>query len=180
MTTEMLAAVTEEEGFSGPEVVTQAGGPVHPGMTTAVSGQILLASAAGGLAEMSRLPMVVLGLAQVVEVMTFPELRPAPEGSGGLLGLASWREEDVPVLDLGAALGLSPFQAGARSRLLIARLARKAMVGFPVHPNVQTARLPLAAIPDVPPPGANAGAILGAFRWEGVQLIVPDLEQIQI
>jgi chemotaxis signal transduction protein len=179
MTTGMLTPPAREEDGA-------AEAPARPalamslafGATTATSGQILLASAAGRSSEVARLPMVVLGMAQVAEVMTLPDLLPPPEGAPGLLGSASWRDKAVPVVDLGGALGLPPFQAAARSRLLIARLGDGSIVGFPVHANIQTARLPLAAAPDEVPEGLRAEAVLGCFLWEGVRLIVPDLERI--
>lgn len=180
-TTETIPAADIAPGEDGAIEESSRSEPaafVAPGVLAAASGQILLASAAGRSSEVARLPMVVLGLAQVAEVMTLPGLLPPPGGAPGLLGSANWRDRPVPVVDLGSALGLPPFQAAARSRLLIARLGDGSIVGFPVHANIQTARLPLAAVPGEVPEGLRAEAVLGSFLWEGVSLIVPNLERI--
>src|SRR5262249_17497446 len=85
-----------------------------------------------------------LNLLTVQEVLELPKLVRVPRSPAHVLGLASWRDWAVPVIDLAQRLALPPVAVDKRSRLLLVRAGRPAeLVGFVVRPALNILRLPV-------------------------------------
>jgi chemotaxis signal transduction protein len=85
-----------------------------------------------------------VGLARVLEVLELPRLIPLPGVPPHLLGLATWRNRSIPVIDLAHRLGLPPAAVGPRSRLLVLRTTAGAEpLGTVARPTMRLVRLPL-------------------------------------
>ncbi|MBL8215246.1 MAG: chemotaxis protein CheW, partial [Bryobacterales bacterium] len=130
-------------------------------------------------------PPVRFGISagQAIEILNGLPVIPVPNAPSFVAGLALWRSQPVPVVDLGGWMGTGsvPYKAGCR--LLICR-GTQAMNGA----------LPLLAIPavdqfrklDLPieykswphRPSWNTALALGIYQAERSMLIFPDLDAI--
>jgi len=120
-----------------------------------------------------------LSIMQVLEIAGPPPLVAVPGAPDFVRGLAPWRGQPVPVLDLSRLLGLPPAAAEPRSRLLIAAAsADAAPVAFLVRPNMRVAHLPLPHQPCRRELPVNPALTLGAFELRNETLVVLDLGKV--
>jgi chemotaxis signal transduction protein len=119
-----------------------------------------------------------LSLSQVLEIARPQALVRVPGSDDSFLGLARWREEALPVVDLQLRLGAGPSFFEGASRLLVARCSRQAQaVGFPVRPEIRLLPLPPESRPATPP-GADDSLLRGAFVADAGTILVPDLDRL--
>ena len=126
-----------------------------------------------------------VSLTQVLEILEPLPLTPVPCAPDYVLGLANWRKQPVPVIDLNSRFGLvsslgSMKPAKSESRLLIARAAHSSrLCGFLIQPNPKTQGLP---IPHEPCTGKFPIPRIwtrGVFELEHEEMLVlPDLDRL--
>jgi chemotaxis signal transduction protein len=124
-----------------------------------------------------------LNITQVDEVLGLPALTPVPHTAPFLVGLANWRDQPVPVLDLARRLGLPPSAPDARSRLLVVSAGAPAAephdrAGFLVRPSVRVLRLPLAHRPCIRMPPLEPALVRGAVELPQETLVIPHLQRV--
>ncbi len=118
-----------------------------------------------------------LSLSQILEVVSSLTLIPVPTAPGFVQGLACWRDQPVPVLDLAARLGLT--SRIHEQRLVIARASTDGdFVAFPVEAAIRSQRLPMESVPCVVPLGVREDLVRGAFELESETLMIPDLRRV--
>lgn len=118
-----------------------------------------------------------LSLAQVQEVIRPQPLLRVPGAPPYLLGLAPFRDEVVPVIDLSLRMGAGPSFFEGESRLLVARGTRVPLkLGFPVRAEIKVENLPL-------PNRVNSSRFLfdrslvrGVFELDAGTVFIPDLD----
>lgn len=126
-------------------------------------------------------PAVVFGLSvrQVVEICEALPAVPVPTGPSHLHGLACYRGDALPVVDLGSWLGLGESDCRAGGQILIARESRRGLpLGFPVSRQLKVVELPIGGRRIEPEPRL-ASRVRGIFEIADARLIVPDLAAIQ-
>ncbi|MEM7585239.1 MAG: chemotaxis protein CheW [Acidobacteriota bacterium] len=116
-----------------------------------------------------------LSITQVLEVAALPSLDPVPGAPGFVLGLAMWRDEPLPVIDLDSRLGWAS-GAGRHERMLVARAADGSLLALAVHGALRMLRLPVPHRPSQL--DFNQSLALGVFELEAETLILPDLAQL--
>jgi len=125
-----------------------------------------------------------LSLTQVMEILEPAPLVPVPGAPDYVLGLANWRRNPVPVIDLKSRFGLTlspeiPQMAKSSCRMLIARAPRSSQLcGFLIQPNPKTHSLPIPHEPcenEFPVPRI---LVRGVFELENEVLVLPDLDRM--
>jgi chemotaxis signal transduction protein len=142
-----------------------------------------------------------LSISQVLEVLEPLPMIPVPAAPAFVLGLANWRDQPVPVIDLASRLGLAELALATthgRTRLMIARdkghvlsarssiernslkggLGRGALVGFLVRPTIRMLRLPIAHQLSRRPLTLDQTLTKGIFELEKETLVIPDIQSI--
>lgn len=117
-----------------------------------------------------------LSLASIREVVTLPEgIAVVQQTDSAMLGVTSLRGQLLPLVSLGALLGLrASGQDGERSRVVVARIGN-GLVGLAVDSVKDILRLPGSAIDPVPvilTRGNAEAQIQGICRLEGGQRLV--------
>lgn len=139
-------------------------------------GQVMLLSVTDAEPD-SRRCSFGLSLSQILEVVSSLEVVPVPHAPPYVQGIACWRDQPVPVLDLAARFGLP--SAIHEQRLVIARgSANGNLVAFPVESVIRSQRLPLASRPCQVPSGIRADLLRGAFELDSETLMIPDLSRV--
>jgi chemotaxis signal transduction protein len=124
-------------------------------------------------------PLVGVSARQVLEICSYEAPVSVPAAPGRLIGLASWRNSVIPMLDLSLAMGYAPADLRRATRTIILRCSTKpdalavAVSGAISH----TARLGDYRSKPVPEHAAQL-AIRGAFERSGGELLVPDLDAL--
>ena len=146
--------------------------------TTPGNGRLVLFFATD--AAVSERPLAFgVSLAQVLEVLEVPPLLSVPLAPPHVLGLAKWRSQPVPVLDLGMTLGLPPSVRDERSRLIVMRVPQsKAKIGFLVRPTVKLLPLPTPHWPCQRNLAIPQALLIGAVDLPDVTVVVPNLVNI--
>jgi chemotaxis signal transduction protein len=120
-----------------------------------------------------------VSLAQVLEVLELLPVLTVPLAPPEVLGLVKWRNQPVPVLDLGMTLGLAPSPYDDRSRLIIMRVPHStAKIGFIVRPTVRLVPLPTPHWPCQRALALPPSLVLGAVDLPEATVVVPDLGNI--
>lgn len=118
-----------------------------------------------------------LSLSQILEVVSSLTVIPVPLAPGFVQGLACWRDQPVPVLDLAARFGFKSHIH--QQRLVIARARTDGdFVAFPVEAAIRSQRLPMTSIPCPVPLGVREDLMCGAFELESETLMIPDLRRV--
>lgn len=121
------------------------------------------------------LPAIGVTLGQVLEIFEPRELVAIPRTPTSVRGLTRWRGQLVPVIDLGARLGLLPHRSDGKLRVVVARGADGEPFAFPIRPDIRSIGFPSEAVPCDPPPFADRDLIRGAFTVRDRTILVPDL-----
>jgi chemotaxis signal transduction protein len=122
---------------------------------------------------------VAVSARQVVGVLTAEPFVPSPPDLPHQLGLISWNNRTLPVIDLVAALGLGSTDYCLARRLVFLRCARHANIAaVPVLGEFSQ----LTGLEDCRPAdeglALDYNAVRGVFQVETRILIVPDLDRI--
>ncbi len=120
-------------------------------------------------------PAIGVTLGQVLEIFEPRELVAIPRTPTSVRGLTRWRGQLLPVIDLGARLGLPPHRSGGKLRVVVARGADGDAFAFPIRPDIRSITFPSEAIPCEPPPLVDRDLIRGAFSVRDRTILVPDL-----
>jgi purine-binding chemotaxis protein CheW len=148
----------------------------RPGKT--VEGQMLVFAGSPAWAGERRL-LFGLNLALLEEVIDLPTLVPVPRVPEYVLGLVVWRDQVVPVVDLGCRLGLPPTRLRRNVRLLVVNTGSDAdVVCFPVLPGIQVLSLPVPHLPCTRPLPVDLSLAHGAVELKRETLVVPNLKKI--
>lgn len=121
---------------------------------------------------------------QALEIASGLPITQVPHAPAFLTGLAKWRSMPVPVVDLGAWLGLPPAPYVAGARLLICRgttgrSQRDAgLLAVAAVDDIRKLDLPIDYKPWPERVNWNASLALGIYRTERTMLVVPDLDAI--
>ncbi len=123
-----------------------------------------------------------LPVSTIAEVTSPLELIKLPFGSEQCIGYVLWRQHPVPVINLGACLGLQQQELPTedskhKRRLIIARVSGNRFVGFYARHQLQIIKTP----PDVersPHDEIADRPLLGVFESEDGRLVFPDLDGI--
>ncbi len=119
-----------------------------------------------------------LSLSQVQEIVRPQPLLRVPGAPPYLLGLAPFRDEVVPVIDLSLRMGAGPSFFEGESRLLVARGARVPLkLGFPVRPEVRVESLPLPNQVNATGRLLDRSLVRGVFQLEAGTVFIPDLDR---
>jgi purine-binding chemotaxis protein CheW len=166
-----------EAGPSPPEGApdpTAAPSPSAAGANGGPGRIVLFSTSPGGEAPV----LFALTLAQVQEIARPQPLTRVPGAPPYLLGLARWRDEAVPVIDLSLRLGGGPSFFEGESRLLIARGARvPRRLGFPVRTEIRALALPLPNRPSRQRRLLDRSLVRGIFELDAGTVFVPDLDR---
>jgi purine-binding chemotaxis protein CheW len=120
-----------------------------------------------------------LSIAQVLEILDAPPLVPVPSAPDFVLGLASWHDQSVPVLDLARCLGLPSSQTEVRPRLLVACGSDPSQqLAFQVKPSIRILRLPVPHQISTRDLGLNEGLVLSAFEMKNETMILLDFDAL--
>jgi chemotaxis signal transduction protein len=128
---------------------------------------------------------LALSVAEVAEILTAPPTLPLPAAPDFVIGLAAWRGDVIPVIDLAARLGLPGQLELEQARLLVA-LARESgpttrrytYLGLQVPPAIKVVRLPAAASPSNQPLPFDPRFARGTFELANESLVVLDLGEL--
>ena len=138
--------------------------------------KILVFSAADRFAS-DRLLTFALSTAQVHEIVTRPEPLSIPGAASWVRGIVAWRGRAVPLVDLGARLGLESIDR-APGRLLVARGARTSdVIGLEIRRDMRLEHLPLGAARSRSAGFAHP-MVLGAFDGGEDTLILLDVDAL--
>jgi chemotaxis signal transduction protein len=125
--------------------------------------------------------LIGLSVAQVLEIVEPMPLIQLPFSSPTVLGITQWRQRIVPAIDLAQRLRLPPLPAAQQGRWIVARANPAGdLVSFPIDPNVQVLRFPLAARPGETELPADPNDLLGVYELDAATLAIPDLSAICI
>ena len=102
-------------------------------------GRIITFTVGGSDARRSRF---ALSVRQVPEVAVGARIMQIETTAGAFVGLMSWRDQAIPVLDLAALAGL-PSDPSSTPRTLVARTSTGDDIAFSVGPDTDVRRLPL-------------------------------------
>ena len=125
-----------------------------------------------------------LSLTQVMEILELSPLVPVPGAPDYVLGLANWRRNAVPIIDLESRFGftISPettVLSKSECRLLIARASQTSQLcGFLIQPNPKTHRLPIPHEPCENKFPVPRILVRGVFELENEVLVLPDLDRM--
>jgi purine-binding chemotaxis protein CheW len=108
-----------------------------------------------------------LPVAGVLEVAPMGEISPVPGAPRPVLGVRNLRGQVLPVVDLGAVLGVAA--GGGHSRILVAESGSR-RAGLAVESVLGVAELPEPTTP------AESGCLVGAALVDGDLVGVVDLE----
>lgn len=113
--------------------------------------------------------------AQIQEVVQRAQITPIPLARRPFVGLTTWRQHVIPVVDLDQGNGSALTKSRCDSRLVVARRPfAKDLIGFLAPSNVRSIRLPeglsLKATDESPV------SCFGAFEMDGIQIVLPDLD----
>src|SRR5262249_14383148 len=121
---------------------------------------------------------------QALEIRSGLPMIHVPNSPPFVVGLASWRNLPVPVVDLAKWLGLNPAPDTPGSRVLICRgtIGRHSrdagLLAVPAVDDFRKLDLPIAYEPWPTAVEWNSSLALGIYRAEKAMLVVPDLDAI--
>lgn len=127
------------------------------------------------------LPAVVrfaVSAGQAVEIVSELPMIQVPHAPWFVLGLANWRSLPIPVVDLGAWLGMTPAPHTAGCRLLLCRGTIAGLMAIPAVDDIRKLDLPIEYKPWPEAVSWNESLALGIYRAERVMMVVPDLDAI--
>ncbi|MFM9964159.1 MAG: chemotaxis protein CheW [Planctomycetaceae bacterium] len=116
-----------------------------------------------------------LSATQVAEILEPLPIIPVPFAPSHVAGFVIWREQAVPVLQLGLSLGVT--DAVATSRMMIVRQGRE-FLALMTSQVLRARRLPLPHQPCSPPLGLDSAAILGTFQSDSETLVVLNVSRL--
>jgi chemotaxis signal transduction protein len=120
-----------------------------------------------------------LNLALLQEVIDLPTLVPVPCVPDSVLGLIVWRDQVLPVVDLGRCLGLPLTQLQRCAHLLVVATGTDAgLVCFPVLPGIRMSALPVPHYPCTRPLPLDLARAHGAVELQRETLVMPNLKKI--
>lgn len=148
--------------------------PLPPASAAGPRRLLLFSTSPGGEAPV----LFGLSLSQVQEVVRPQPLLRVPGAPPYLLGLAPFRDEVVPVIDLSLRMGAGPSFFEGESRLLVARGARVPLkLGFPVRPEVRVESLPLPNQVNATGRLLDRSLVRGVFQLKAGTVFIPDLDR---
>jgi purine-binding chemotaxis protein CheW len=116
-----------------------------------------------------------ISLMQMLEILEPLPLVPVPMAEPYVLGLARWRDQPVPVLDLALRFGQHPTLPDNRTRLLIVRaVPLRERVGFLVRPTIRMLSLPIPHEPCAVPDWLPQPLIRGCVSIAEEIVVIPD------
>jgi purine-binding chemotaxis protein CheW len=164
-----------EIGFGSPR--GRGRRPSAPPAEKGARGQALIFSTGqiryGGLSV-----FFLVSLLRAVELMEPTALMRVPGSEPHFLGLAGWRGQPLPLIDLSARLGFGPSALAEDTCFLILRSNRLGAFGIPVCARLELRSLPIPNEPFGEDLGLDASLIKGAYKSGDSLLLVPDLESI--
>ncbi len=174
---EVLPLPAELEGSPQAEATQDAGEARGIGALASAPGAprlLLFSTSPGGEAPV----LFGLSLSQVQEIVRPQPLLRVPGAPPYLLGLAPFRDEVVPVIDLSLRMGAGPSFFEGESRLLIARGARVPLkVAFPVRPEIKVEGLPLPNRVNATGRLLDRSLVRGVFELDAGTVFIPDLDR---
>lgn len=139
-------------------------------------GQLVMLSITNDLIDKQRCA-VGLSMAQILEVVSQLPMIPVPTAPGFVVGLACWRNQPVPLLNLAHRVGLP--STLDKQRIVIARSTdAHDLIAFPVDSAIRSLKLPLEAKPCLVPLGIRPDFVRGAYQVNEETLVVPDLHRV--
>ncbi len=139
-------------------------------------GQVVVLSVTNELVDEQRCS-VGLSMAQVLEVVATVPMIPVPTAPSFVLGLACWRNQPVPLLNLATRVGLK--SSLDQQRIVIARgTDSHDLIAFPVDSSIRSLKLPLEAKPCLVPVGMRPDFVRAAYQVDQETLVVPDLHRV--
>jgi len=121
---------------------------------------------------------------QAVEIVSELPMIGVPHAPPFVVGLAKWRTLPIPVVDLGAWLGMTPapFTPGCRLLLCRGTIGRSdqdaGLLAVPAVDDIRKLDLPIEYRPWPEPVKWNGALALGIYRAERMMLVIPDLDAI--
>ncbi|MBV6430750.1 MAG: hypothetical protein IANPNBLG_00868 [Bryobacteraceae bacterium] len=121
---------------------------------------------------------------QAVEIVSELPMIAVPQAPPFVVGLAKWRSLPIPVVDLGAWLGMTPAPYTPGCRLLLCRGTisgggRDAgLLAVPAVDDIRKLDLPIEYRPWPEPVKWNSALALGIYRAERTMLVIPDLDAV--
>jgi purine-binding chemotaxis protein CheW len=119
-----------------------------------------------------------LSLGLVEEIVELLPLTPVPRAPAFLLGLAAWRGNPLPVLDLSFRMGLGPTPQERRSCILVIRGGTAGLVGLLVRPGLRVIALPVEHTACERPLPLDRSFVQGAVELSQETLVVPNLSRV--
>lgn len=115
--------------------------------------------------------------AQIQEVVQRAQITPIPLARQPFVGLTTWRQHVIPVVDLEHGNGSVTTNTQCESRLVVARRPfAKDLIGFLATSNVRSIRLPEGL--SLKTTEESPVSCFGAFEMNGVQIVLPDLDAV--
>lgn len=139
------------------------------------------------LAHRERTPYPIrfaVSAGQALEIVGDLPMISVPESPFFVQSLASWRALPVPVMDLGAWLGLPPAPYKPGSRVLICRATQTAsrgdggLIAISGVEDIRKLDLPIQCTPWSEDLAWNASLALGVYLADRGMLVVPDLDAV--
>ena len=123
--------------------------------------------------------LFAFSLSQVIEVETPSQIQSSAINLPEVLGVSSWREWPIPILDWEYMIGLgSSGQVDTdNKRMLICVSARGDFAGLLVGPDVETIRLPRATYHGESQ-GLYSDRIAGTYSYQNEHLVLLDINRL--
>lgn len=147
-----------------------------PGLSvTRRHGQIVLMSVTEEISD--TLPVLGLSVTQIAEILEPKPVIPVPFSADDVPGFVVWRNQPVPMINVGRRVGLSTVPAS--DRLVVARgQGNSALFAFLAQSRMRPLRLPIEASPIDIPAELSGSAIRAAFTVDSATVLVPDMTSI--
>ena len=139
----------------------------------APAGRMLIFVAAGGRTRFG------LAARQVIEIIRPDRWRRLPGAPESTLGMVTWRDEPVPIVDLERALGFRGAETVGGLRLLIARsLAVPALIAFAVERVTAILQEPLPGQRRPLPDHLRTDWMPEIYEHDRLHVLLPDLDRM--
>ena len=122
-----------------------------------------------------------ISILRVREIAEYRPLTPAPMTHAWMRGVMNLRGTVVPVVDLGAKLGLAPTQLSRRTCLVIVEMeieGEATVIAVMVDGVSRVVDVPSEDIQETPPFGLNVEFVPGLVRVDDAMIILLDLGAI--
>ena len=170
-----LLDVAPRSQYAAPTPVRPPALPPHEGQ----GDRRLVLFAAPSTSPRERPLVFGLSIIQVVEIIGVPAVLPMPGTPGAVRGLIRWRDWPVPLIDLGARLGMAATGSMQTARVVIVRAnAAAEPFGLLVRPVMRLLQLPVPHLKSERPLPVQRALTRGIVELRDETMIIPDLDQV--